>query len=261
MAKQNLRYTHEHSLAYAQYGNPEGFPVLIQHGMIASIYDDQIFSRLIEAGARLVCIARPGYGESTPKVMKDLAEWGRIVSALVDELELAQFDVLGISSGAPYSYAIGYALPGKVRSLFILSGTPALYDPNVAARWPYPLKQDASIEEMQELAYDLFFNGLSKEDLERNEIRDSMANHGFGIAQDFRLRCMDWGFQLSEVKTRVLMRHSRADDSVPFVMAEMTARLLPNCRFDARDHDPHFSPDVLDDFITTCMAGFYQPQV
>jgi hypothetical protein len=35
----------------------------------------------------------------------------------VDELKISQFDVLGISSGAPYSYAIGYKLPVKAQDI------------------------------------------------------------------------------------------------------------------------------------------------
>ncbi len=55
------------------------------------------------------------------------------------------------------------------------------------------------------------------------------------------------------------MRHSRADGSVPLVTAERTASYLPNCRFEIRENDPHFSQEVLDDFICTVMKPFYTP--
>lgn len=74
-----------------------------------------LFDRLIEAGKRLICPARPRYGQSTPYAMANLAAWGEIVAVLVDQPGLAGCDVLGMSSGAPYSYAIGYKMPGKVR--------------------------------------------------------------------------------------------------------------------------------------------------
>lgn len=257
--KRSIQYKIGNSVAYAEYGDPNGYPILVQHGMIASIHDGSLFARLVAAGARLVCIARPGYGESSPYIMKNIAEWGEIVSALASELKLAQFDVFGISSGAPYSYAIAHALPEKVRSLFILSGTPALYDDGVLSHWPYPVNQQASLAELQALAHELFFSHLSEADLQKNEIKDSLANDCFGIAQDLKIRCVDWGFVLPDVKTRVVMRHSRADGSVPFAAAEMTARYLPNCRFEVRENDPHFSQEVLDDFICTVMKPFYAP--
>lgn len=253
--KKTARYKNGNTLSYAEVGDKNGDPILIQHGMIASINDPHLFERLIETGARLISIARPGYGESSPYVMKNIAEWGDIVSVLVDELGLSQFDVLGISSGAPYSYAIGYQFPDQVRNLFILSGTPALYDENVLSFWPYPVQKNASIAEMQKLAYELFFSHLSKEDMDKDEIKDSMMNGCFGIAQDLKLRCMDWGFQLSDVKGRVIMRHSKSDDSVPFITAEMTSKLLPNCRFEIRENDVHFSQEVFDNFISTGMTS------
>jgi pimeloyl-ACP methyl ester carboxylesterase len=252
-----LSYRDGNLLAYAEYGDRKGCPVLVQHGMIASIRDRHLFGRLIQAGVRLISVARPGYGASSPYEMKDMAEWGDIVGLLVAELKLAHLDVLGISSGAPYSYAIGYKLPDQVRTIFILSGTPALYDDQIAAFWPYPIQRNAAIAELQTLAKDLFFSRLSKDDLSRNDIRDSMMNNCFGIAQDLRLRCVDWGFRLADVRPFVYMQHSRLDDQVPFITAEMTSRLLSNCRFEAREGSEHFSSQVLDDFIERAMIAYY----
>jgi pimeloyl-ACP methyl ester carboxylesterase len=256
--KQIASYKNGNSLSYAEYGDKNGYPILIQHGLIASIVDCHLFDRLIESGSRLICIARPGYGESSPNIMNNIGEWGDIVSILIDELKLAQFDVLGMSSGAPYSFAIGYKFPDKVRNIFILSGIPALYDEKIRSFWPYPVQKNSNITEMQKLAYELFFSNLSKEDLIRNDIKDSMMNNCFGIAQDLKIRCLDWGFSLSEVTANVHMRHSRSDDAVPIITAEMTSKLLPNCKLEIRENDVHFSTEVLDDFIRTVMARYYE---
>jgi pimeloyl-ACP methyl ester carboxylesterase len=249
--KKTILYKNGQTLSYTDYGSPIGRPILIQHGMIASIADQHLFARLIDNGARLISIARPGYGESSPYEMKNVAEWGDIVAALVDELGLAQLDVFGISSGAPYSYAIGARLPDRVRNIFILSGTPALFDDAVLSHWPYPVNKDARIADLQTVAYDLFFAHLSKEDRESNAIRDSLANACFGIALDLKIRCLDWGFPLSRVRAKVWMRHSRSDGNVPLITAELTARMLPNCQLEIRESDEHFSQEVLDDFIET----------
>lgn len=257
MKLQRIEYKNGVRLAYAEYGDSQGFPILIQHGLIASIKDYPLFQPLLDLGARLICIARPGYGDSSPYEMENLAEWGRMAATLVDHLNLLQFDVLGISSGAPYSYAIGYTAPEKVRNIFILSGTPALYDDRVLAYWPYPIKKDADITEMQKLAHELFFSSLSRANLEKDDIKDSMVNDCFGVAQDLRIRCLDWGFKACEVKPNVIMRHSRSDDSVPFVTAEITSQLLANCKLEFREKDAHFSKEVLDDFIKSRMAECY----
>lgn len=258
MVKQTFRYKEEYHFSYTEFGDQNGYPILIQHGLIASINDYPLFRRLINAGNRLVCVARPGYGESSSYRMRNIAEWGEIVAILVAELHLTQFDVLGMSSGAPYSYAVAYRLPEKVRKIFIFSGTPALYDERVLSFWPYEVNRNASLAELQTLAKELFFSNLSEDDLKRNDIRDSMMNECFGIALDLKLRCVDWGFNLSEVKTAVVMQHSRVDQSVPFVTAEITASLLPNCRLEIRDAGDHFSEEILDQFIASVMLAHDQ---
>jgi len=247
--QQFVEYERGQVIAFTECGDATGFPILVQHGLIASIRDYDLFDRLVEAGRRVISIARPGYGDSSPYAMKNIGEWGRIVGALVEALQISQFDVLGMSSGAPYSYAIGYALPDRLRNIFIFSGTPALYDEQILALWPYPVDKQASMSTLQQLAHDLFFANLSVDDLRRDEIRDSQMHDCFGIAQDFKLRCVDWGFRLEQVKARVLMQHSRDDDQVPLVTAEMTAKLLPDCRLEIRENGGHFSKETLAAFL------------
>lgn len=246
--KQLLQYKNGNVLSYTEYGKKNGYPILVQHGLIASIRDNLLFDSLLKAGIRVICVARPGYGKSSPYPMSQMSEWGEIVSLLVDELNLSQFDVLGMSSGAPYSYAIGYKLPHKVRTIFIFSGTPALYDEKVVAVWPYPINKDASLTELAELAKELFFSNLPPAALLQNDIQDSMRHNCFGIALDFKLRCNPWGFVLSEIREKVYMQHSRTDNFAP---AEITANLLPNCQLEIREGGEHFSNELLDAFLKT----------
>jgi pimeloyl-ACP methyl ester carboxylesterase len=237
-------------IAYTDFGDPGGWPVFVQHGMVASICDShQLFHRLVEAGARVICAARPGYGKSEPYELANVGQWGEMAGSLVDALRLDQLDVLGISSGAPYAYAVGGRLAARVRSLYILSGIPALCNASVRAAWPYPSSPEATLPEMQKLAYDLFFASLAPDDLRREDIIDSMANNCFGPGLDLMIRSRDWGFPLSAVQCQVTMRHSRADGPEFVATAEMTARLLPDCRLEIREKDPHFSQEVLDNFI------------
>ena len=246
--KQLFQYQNGNVLSYAEYGKKNGYPILVQHGLIASISDSHLFDTLIKAGLRVICVARPGYGDSSPFPMSQVSEWGEIVFLLVDELNLSQFDVLGISSGAPYSYAIGYTLPHKVRTIFIFRGIPALYDERVLAVWPYPVNKEASMAELEELAKELFFSNLPSNALLQNDIRDSMRHNCFGIALDFKLRCKQWGFVLSEIKEKVYMQHSRPDNFAP---VEITANLLSNCQLEIRERGEHFSSELLDAFIKT----------
>ncbi len=247
--KQKITYKNGLQLSYAEYGDQQGYTVLVQHGLIASIDDYELFDRLLQRGVRLICVARPGYGESSLYLLNGYTEWADIGSLLIQKLQLQKFDVLGISSGAPYGYSIGYKFPEKVRNIFILSGIPALYDDVVLSNWPYKPISDQRIASLEDLARELFFSHLTEDDLLRSDIKNSLSNHGFGVAQDLRLRFMDWGFRLSDVKSKVFMRHSKDDDSVPFRTAVRTAELLPDCHLDLLESGPHFSKEVLEQFI------------
>jgi pimeloyl-ACP methyl ester carboxylesterase len=249
--KKKIEYQEGKVLSYTDYGAPNGYPILIQHGLIASIEAVDLFDRLIRNHARVISVARPGYGESTPYEMRSYAEWGEIVTPLVSDLGLAQFDILGISSGAPYGYALGYHFPEKVHNIFIFSGIPALYDELVLADWPHPPLLNQSMAELENLAQELFFQNLTAEDLHKSDIRDSMMNHYFGVAQDLKLRFLDWGFRLSAVKANVFMRHSKSD--LPYTTAIRTAQLLPHCDLELTETGPHFSEEALDDFIEKTM--------
>jgi pimeloyl-ACP methyl ester carboxylesterase len=243
----------DNQLAYTEYGNSKGYPILAQHGLIASIRDGGLFDLLVKQGLRVICAARPGYGESSPKEMDNIGEWGKIVKVLANHLKLEQFDVLGMSSGAPYAYAVAHELKERTRNLYIFSGIPAMYDDAVLAYWPFPVTKNAPVAEMQQLAEELFFSNLSEKDLAQNDIHDSAANHAFGLALDFRLRCMDWGFRLGEIAQPVFMRHARQDTNVPFVTAELTAKMLPHCTLQVEESDVHFSEETLNAFFTSTL--------
>lgn len=235
------------TISINEFGDPDGFPIIINHGMIASITDNELFSSLVEAGKRIVCIARPGYGASSPFELQNVGEWGKVVNKIVHKMNLMQFDTLGISSGAPYSYAIAYEIPEKVRNVYIFSGTPALFDSRVVKLWPYPIDAEISLPALQVLAKNLFFsNGAPKEN---KALIDSYRNECFGIALDLKIRCRDWGFALSKIKTKVTMEHSINDTSAPFAAAELTSKMLGNCKLLKRKNGDHFSKELLNEFL------------
>lgn len=229
------------------FGNTHGYPIIVNHGLIASIKDEFYFNKLVEAGRRIICIARPGYGKTPPFLLDNVRMWGSIVNEVVLKLGLDEFDVLGLSSGAPYSYGIAYELSDKAKNVFIFSGTPALFHKDVVAKWPYPLNPEAEIPELQKLAKELFFpNGVNKG---VNASEDSFINDCFGIALDLKIRCMNWGFELSQISANVFIEHSVDDENVPFATAENTAELFADCKFIKRSSGGHFSEKLLDQFF------------
>ena len=55
---------------------------------------------------------------------RKLLDWAPLVSELADFLNLERFRVLGISGGAPYAYALAWAMPERVRVVAVVSGAP-----------------------------------------------------------------------------------------------------------------------------------------
>jgi len=241
-------YSGENVLTYNDFGNKDGFPILVQHGTMASIKDIDSLAGLGKI-ARVICIARPGYGESSPYVLKNLLEYGEITAKLVDELGIRQFDILGSSAGAIYCYAIAKACSGKARNIFVYSGTPALYDAEIRKSWAFPIPGEMTVEDSQKIAYEVFFSHFSEEDKKQDFIKDSMANNCFGEGQNLRIRFKDWGFTLPEIKAKVFMQHSKKDEVLPYTMAEITAKLLNDCELELLEEGSHFTNEGYEAFI------------
>jgi pimeloyl-ACP methyl ester carboxylesterase len=245
---QHFVYNKNETLSYNDFGNKNGFPIFIQHGTMASIKDIGYFDELQQI-ARAICIARPGYGESSPYLLKNILEYGNIVSQLIGELSIKQFDVLSSSAGAPYGFAIAKASQNKSRSIYVYSGTPALYDENIQKNWPFPVNKNLAVDESQKIAYEVFFANIPSSELEKNHIKDSMANNCFGEGQNLRIRFNDWGFKLSEIESKVYMQHGKQDNIIPYKLAIMTKELLSDCKFDLLEKREHFSEEGYKQFI------------
>ena len=234
------------ALSYSDIGSKDGYPILVQHGMIASIQDTDLFDALVERNFRVISIARPGYGDSSPIVLTSIGDWGKLIRGFVEALSITKFAVLGISSGAPYSYAIAWELPKQVEKVYILSGTPDLSDPRVQSLWPFPLNQNIKTQDLQGLAYEIFFK--DKTAFNQAEL-DSQRNHCFGIAQDLAIRVKDWGFDLRHLEVPVVFQHSRNDENVPLGTVLITQQKIPHARLKIVESQEHFSPLILTKFL------------
>ena len=110
-------------VAYAEHGDPDGVPVVLSHGWMASRLtrhpDDRLTASL---GVRLVAVDRAGIGRSDPDEAKTLLSSAADVEAVADELGLERFAVLGHSGGGPYALACARALPQRVTRVAVVSG-------------------------------------------------------------------------------------------------------------------------------------------
>jgi pimeloyl-ACP methyl ester carboxylesterase len=62
----------------------------------------------------LVGIDRPGYGLSTPRPGRTIADWIPDAAAVADALELEELVAIGESTGGAYALALAALVPGRV---------------------------------------------------------------------------------------------------------------------------------------------------
>jgi pimeloyl-ACP methyl ester carboxylesterase len=103
------------TLAFCEWGDPDGFPVFSLHGTPGSRLghhpDENVYT---EAGTRVITYDRPGYGESTRQPGRRVADAAADVASIADELGLSRFAVFGGSGGAPHALACGALLADRV---------------------------------------------------------------------------------------------------------------------------------------------------
>jgi pimeloyl-ACP methyl ester carboxylesterase len=108
-------------LAYAEYGDPAGRPVLYCHGGLASRLDvAPLSAAFADQGVRLISPDRPGIGHSSYQRHRTLLDWPADVAQLADALGMGRFATVGWSAGGPYALACGHALADRVSAVAVL---------------------------------------------------------------------------------------------------------------------------------------------
>jgi pimeloyl-ACP methyl ester carboxylesterase len=105
-------------LAYCEWGDTGGAPVVLLHGAPGS----RLFRPdVVPAGVRLVTFDRPGFGRSDRREGRTLLDTPGDVAALVDHLELDRFAIIGVSAGGPHALACACALGDRVTAVGVAS--------------------------------------------------------------------------------------------------------------------------------------------
>jgi pimeloyl-ACP methyl ester carboxylesterase len=104
-------------------GPGSGLPLVMHNGTPVGLV---AYPPMIEAatarGLRLIMCARPGYGESTPRPGRQVADVTGDVAAVLDEIGAPQFVTVGWSGGGPHALACAARLPGRCLAAASMAG-------------------------------------------------------------------------------------------------------------------------------------------
>jgi pimeloyl-ACP methyl ester carboxylesterase len=266
-------------IAVEVVGEPDATPLLLCYGLADSRFSAHQFTQAArELRLRVVAPDRPGVGGSEPRRLGRLVDWVDDAALVLDALRAESAAVLGISGGGPFAAACAATMPGRVRSLTLVS-------PLGAPEWPTegmaPGERASLVVARRVPAFGgwflgrlaalarrsprLFFRvatselpGADRHALSQPIFRDPfLANYleafrrgSGGVAQDLRVLTRPWGFELGSITVPSSIHHGDADNTVPFRHAQLFAEQIPGARLRLHPGHGHFSilaavPEIL----------------
>src|SRR4029453_16121879 len=94
------------NLTYLEVGDPHGPLVIHNHGGPSSPLEARLFATsALKNRLRLICVDRPGIGESSPQKTRTFSGWADDLTTIADALGYSEFGVTGWSEGGPWALA------------------------------------------------------------------------------------------------------------------------------------------------------------
>jgi pimeloyl-ACP methyl ester carboxylesterase len=252
------------SMSYAQYGNPDGFPIVNAHGGLACRLDVAAADGIASAaGVRLISPDRPGVGRSDPRPGRTVDDWARDVAGLLDLIDIDRFAVMGWSMGGQYAAAVGHALPHRVTRVAIIAGALPLTEPGVfdelpamdrvltrvCTRAPWLARQWFRVMGFAAGVAPTLYGRLAARELGAADgavIRDE-GFHAFarmsqealrqpaGAVEEYRAWMRPWGFTPEELTVPVDVWAGTRDELVNQTWPHRLALRIPNVTLNIRD--------------------------
>jgi len=276
MKRQNfVQLQGEAVVAFQEYGDPTGVPVVFCHGWPSSCTMARLTDEPArELGVRIISPDRPGISGSSLQPNRKLADWPRVLERLLDHLGVGEFRALAISGGAPYAYATAAAMPNRVRAIAIVCGAIPMAELEDAEgllplyRWMLALYRSRTqiLRRLFCMARPilalrppvrlrpLLLKMLMLRPCDAESLRDSAAFEAIfesqrrawrgsaeGVMSDGRIYAQPWGFLLEDIHVPVGLWHGTQDRAFSIRLAEEVAKRLPDCKARFIDNAGHYS--------------------
>ncbi|MCO6453069.1 MAG: alpha/beta fold hydrolase [Caldilineales bacterium] len=232
----------------------EGPPVLLLHGLGSCGSDWFPITPALAPHHRLVLPDLRGHGQSSLPLSRDFSIncMTRDIVGLLDHLDLASADVIGLSLGGCVALQMACTEPRRVRRL-VLVNTFARLQSNGAGMWKQRLRRvGAALGDMDSLA-ELVASSLFADPAFQTFVYERFRCNDLGSMR----RCMisiarfDLRSRLSAISSPTLILVGDRDATVPRRCADQLASGIPNARMQIVADAGHALPyDQPDEFVT-----------
>jgi pimeloyl-ACP methyl ester carboxylesterase len=262
------------TLGYVEVGDADGPLVIHNHGGPSSRLEAHLLADSASKNRlRLVCVDRPGMGQSSAQKARSYSGWADDVVAVADALGYDQFGVTGWSEGGPWALAAAaYIDPARLRHVSsIAGGSYGAFGDNWASE--YLSKVDAlggtlalrfkpgfrlmyaalgfSAKHFPESFVKQVRNSLNDYDqklLLRPEVAtafgescaECFAHGSAGLVRDAELLYGSWAFDVSTIDRRVHMWQGLDDRLVPDPINKAVADRIPGAVWHPVEGAGHF---------------------
>jgi pimeloyl-ACP methyl ester carboxylesterase len=275
------------TLEYLVEGDPHGYPLVHHHGTPgAAIAFPAYNAAASERGLALIQYSRAGYGQSSPRPDRTVADVAEDIAALLDHLGHDEFVTLGWSGGGPHSLACAAGLAGRCRAAATVAGVaPFLADdldflagmgPENHEEFGAALEGRQALEPYLEKEADTFTSVTAEEIADALGGLVSPVDKAYATGEfasrtlaSFRRACMNgiegwaeddlaftrhWGFELNDLTVPVSVWQGAEDRMVPFSHGQWLAAHIPGAAVHLDDDQGHLSlwariGEILDDLL------------
>ncbi|WP_245618199.1 alpha/beta fold hydrolase [Deinococcus misasensis] len=196
---------------------------------------EPLFDLSARLNVRWVSINRAGYGLSTEKPGRSILNTAEDVLQVANALDLKRFGVMGHSGGGPHALACAALMPERITGVVSLAGLApfqatgldwfaGMYPGGIQTLQQAALGRTAKIQHEQsnpEYDPEMFTPSdhavLSGAWSWLQTVVDGALDHGIsGLVDDDISYVTPWGFDPSQIQSKVLLVHGQQDRVVPF---------------------------------------------
>ena len=270
-------------MAWRWWGEPDAKPVLRIQGTPASrLYRNPDSSVQRDLGVRYLMIDRPGYGGSTRKKGRGIADVADDLAAVVEAHGIGRIPAMGTSGGGPHVLALAARHPDLVSAATVVVGGTPLEPEEVDQLVGINAAGYAAAEKSWDDLYALLVDvrerllgaegmaGVLKdapksdralmanpawERIERESLAETLKQGAEGWTDESFAMHGEWDFDPSVIKTSVTWWHAADDKNAPLSAARRYAALIPNVDLRIWHNEGHFASLTHDKEIVAELLG------